>query len=188
MNEIESPSSICIAVTGSIAAYRTCDLIRSLTKQGFPVRVIMTKNAEKFVGRITFEALTNRRVLTSQWEQGMTHIEIKRDTAIFAIVPATADIIGKFSCGIADDLISTTYLSLQCPVLLAPSMNPAMYTSSAVQRNLARLKEDGVEILDPQNGETLCGDAGQGKMASVSYIEKALIEKFILTTEPETII
>ncbi|HMU82191.1 MAG TPA: flavoprotein [Leptospiraceae bacterium] len=168
--------SVVIGVTGSIAAYRTCDLIRSLTKKGVSVHVCMTESAEHFVGRITFEALTGQRVYTSQWESGMPHIELKRLSKLLAIVPATADIIGKFASGIADDLLSSTYLAHTGTVLIAPSMNPGMYASKAVQRNLQRLREDGVILVDPANGEAVCGDEGQGKLATIEQIESRILE------------
>jgi len=170
--------TILIAVTGSIAAYRACELTRNLVKDGYPVQVIMTEGAEKFVGKITFLALSGKPVYKSDWEEGMLHIELKNKAAVMAVVPATANIIGKFAGGIADDLVSSTYLAAGCPVVVAPAMNPNMYNSPAVQRNLKQLKEDGVLVLDPQNGEVVCGDVGQGKLAQISVIEKTLKELF----------
>ena len=170
-----SSKSILIAVTGGIAAYRTCELVRNLTKKGFPVRVIMTENAERFVGRLTFQALTGSPVYVASWEEGMVHIDMKNLAAVFGVVPATADIIGKFANGIADDLVSSTYLAATCPVVIAPSMNPGMYESRAVQRNLKTLREDGAIIVDPGEGEVVCGDEGRGKLATLDEIEARLI-------------
>lgn len=99
---------ILIAVTGSIAAFRTCELVRNLTKSGHSIRVIMTENATEFVGKITFEALTNKPVLVNEYDSGMPHIESKRGISLMAVVPATANIIAKFANGIADDLVTST--------------------------------------------------------------------------------
>lgn len=169
-------ASVVIGVTGSIAAYRSCDLIRSLTKRGVEVHVCLTAGAENFVGRVTFEALSGRPVYSDQWASGMPHIELKRAAPLLAVVPATANIIGKFAHGIADDLLTSTYLAHQGRVLLAPSMNPGMYASKAVQRNLAQLKADGAVIVDPADGEAVCGDEGQGKLAAISVIEERILE------------
>ncbi len=170
--------AILIAVSGSIAAYRTCDLVRSLVKQGYPVRVILTENAARFVGPVTFQALTGHNVYTSEWEAGMVHIDLKNLAAVFAVVPATANMIGKMANGIADDIVSSTYLAATCPVYVAPSMNPGMYSSKAVQRNLRTLSEDGVRLIDPGEGEVICGDTGQGKMADITAIEAELIAAY----------
>ncbi len=169
---------ILIAVAGSIAAYRSCELVRSLSKRNLPVRVVMTENAERFVGRVTFEALTGRSVFTSEWEQGMPHIELREDVAVMAVVPATANLIGKMANGIADDLVSSLYLAATFPVIVAPAMNPFMYAAPAVQRNLRRLNEDKVTILDPASGVAVCGDEGQGKLAAIGDIEAAILAKY----------
>ena len=163
-------------MTGSIAAYKTCDIVRNLKKKGYPIRVIMTKNALNFIGRATFEALTDKIVLVNEYESQMAHIEIKRLASVFAIVPATANTIGKMANGIADDLVTSTYLAIQCPVIVAPAMNPTMYLSKPVQRNINQLKKDGVEIIDPLEGVVVCGDEGKGKLAENSIIEDRLIE------------
>lgn len=170
-----SNRTILIAVAGSIAAYRTCDLVRSLAKRSLPVRVVMTENAERFVGRVTFEALTGRSVFTSEWDKGMPHIELRDDVAVMAVAPATANLIGKMANGIADDLVTSLYLAANFPVIVAPAMNPFMYQAAAVQRNLRRLVEDGVQILDPSSGVAVCGDEGQGKLAAIDQIEAAIM-------------
>jgi len=168
--------SLVLGVSGSIAAYRACDLIRGLTKKGIEVHVCLTAGAENFVGRVTFEALTGRAVYQDQWASGMPHIELKRAGSVLAVVPATANVLGKFANGIADDLLTSTYLAHQGRTLVAPSMNPGMYASRAVQRNLKQLKDDGVVIVDPADGEAVCGDEGQGKLAAVSVIEARILE------------
>lgn len=175
MNEKE----IIIAVTGSIAAYKACELVRNLCKSGLPTRVIMTQNATNFVGSITFEALTGKPVLIEEFRTGMAHIEVKNRAGVLAIVPATANSIGKFANGIADDLLSSTYLAATCPVLLAPSMNPGMFNHPAVQRNLQRLRDDGVMIIEPDEGVVVCGDSGQGKLANITLIEQKIRHAFM---------
>jgi phosphopantothenoylcysteine decarboxylase/phosphopantothenoylcysteine decarboxylase/phosphopantothenate--cysteine ligase len=112
----------------------------------------------------------------NEWDQGMIHIDVKNEASVFAIVPATANIIGKMANGIADDAVSSAYLAMECPVIVAPAMNPNMYKSKPVQRNLKILKEDGVIVIDPMVGEVVCGDVGPGKMAEVQQIEKIILE------------
>lgn len=170
-----SKANILIAVAGSIAAYRTCELVRSLVKSGHSVRVIMTPHATEFVGRISFEALTGNKVLIDEYESGMPHIEAKTGTSVFAVVPATANIIGKFANGIADDLVTSTYLAIQCPVIVAPAMNPGMWSHPATRRNIKILESDGVRVLSPQDGVVICGDEGQGKLADIALIEKEIL-------------
>lgn len=167
--------AILIGVTGSIAAYRTCELVRNLKKRGYPVRVVMTANAARFVTPLTFETLSDHQVYSGSWDEGMVHIRLKNLAALFAVVPATANIIGKFASGIADDIISTTYLAATCPVVLAPAMNPNMYSSRSVQRNLEILRNDGVVVLEPDSGEVVCGDEGRGKLAKISEIEEHIV-------------
>ncbi len=167
---------IVIAVSGSIASYKACDLVRLLTKSGYPVRVIMTKNATNFVGKITFEALTGKPVRVDEFDTGMAHIEIKNLAAVLAVVPASADLLGKMANGIADDLVSSTYLAATCPVLVAPAMNPGMWNHPAVQRNLAQLQKDGIQIISPDKGLVVCGDEGYGKLASIEDIQLAILE------------
>ena len=167
---------ILIAVTGSIAAFKTCELVRNLVKKSFPVQIIMTQNATQFIGKITFEALTNSKVWMDEYETGMAHIEMKNLASVFAIVPASANSIGKFANGIADDLVSSTFLATSCPIVIAPAMNPNMYKNKAVQRNLQQLKMDGVEIIDPSTGVVVCGDEGYGKLADIELIESRIIE------------
>ena len=165
---------VLIAVTGSIAAFKACDLVRNLTKSGISTRVIMTANATQFIGKITFEALTGKCVLIDEYESGMPHIDSKNGISLMAVVPATANSIGKFANGIADDLVSSTYMAITVPVLIAPAMNPGMWSHPATQRNIKALQLDGVHIISPQDGKVICGDEGYGKLADISEIEKAI--------------
>ncbi|MBW7856776.1 MAG: phosphopantothenoylcysteine decarboxylase [Leptonema sp. (in: Bacteria)] len=164
-----------IAVTGSIAIFRICELIRNLTKSGLSIRVMMTENATRFVGPLTFETLTERKVIVTDWDDGMLHITLKNEASVFVVAPATANIIGKMANGIADDAVSSAYIAMNAPVLVAPAMNPNMYSSPAVTRNLQRLIDDGVEVLDPARGVVVCGDEGRGKMADLPQIETAIL-------------
>lgn len=168
-----------IAVSGSIAAFRTCELVRNLTKEGYPVSVIMTEHATKFIGPITFEALTGKKVRVDEYEQGMAHIDARNSAAVFAVVPATANIIAKMANGIADDLVTSTYLAANCPVLIAPAMNPNMFLHPSTQRNLKLLQADGVKILDPQEGVVVCGDEGYGKLADIALIQAKILEAYL---------
>ncbi|TGM03092.1 phosphopantothenoylcysteine decarboxylase [Leptospira barantonii] len=169
---------ILIAVSGSIAAYKACELVRNLTKEGYPVSVIMTAHATEFVGSITFEAMTGKKVRIDEYEQGMAHIDAKNSASVIAVVPATANIIGKMANGIADDLVTSTYLAANCPVIVAPAMNPFMYSHPAVQRNLKRLADDGVILADPSEGVVVCGDEGYGKLAEISVIQKLILDVY----------
>jgi phosphopantothenoylcysteine decarboxylase/phosphopantothenoylcysteine decarboxylase/phosphopantothenate--cysteine ligase len=175
---MKDKGDILIAVSASIAAYRTCELVRSLVKKEYPVRVIMTPNATHFIGKIVFEALTGRPVLVDEYESGMPHIESKNGARVFALVPGTANTIAKFASGLADDLVGSTYLALSCPVIIAPAMNPGMWNHPATQRNIEILRKDGAEILSPQSGVVICGDEGQGKLAELSVIEEAIIRAY----------
>ena len=176
----ESPvKKLVVAVCGSIAAYKACELVRNLSKADFPVRVLMTRNAERFIGRITFETLSEREVYTDNWELGMVHMEIKHEAAVFAVIPATANIIGKFANGIADDVVSSSYLAANCPVVVAPAMNPGMYASRPLQRNLKQLRDDGVELIDPAEGLAADGEFGTGKLADIAPIEARLKEIYL---------
>ena len=167
---------ILIGITGSIAGYKIYELARSLRKQNFDVQVLLSKNAERFVSKLSFQEITNRPVYSSEWEEGMLHIDCKNIAELFIVAPATANCIGKLANGIADDLISSTYLALKCPTWLAPAMNPNMYSHLSVQRNLKVLKADGVKIIPPDSGEVLCGDTGQGKMSSIHTIKSEILE------------
>ena len=167
-------NEIVIAVSGGIAAYKTCDLVRNLSKSGYPVQVIMTKNAEKFVSKITFEALSGKPVYSDEFENGMLHIDLKNRAKLLAVVPATANIIGKLAGGIADDLVSTTAMACRSPIILAPAMNPDMFNNPALQRNLSILRNDGITIIDPAEGMVVCGDEGKGKLADIALIQETI--------------
>lgn len=168
---------IVLGVTGSIAAYKSCELLRLLTKKGALVSVIMTESAQRFVTPLTFKALGAKEVITSDWEDPdhtIPHIDATRDAALFLIAPATANILAKAAQGIADDVMSAAILARRCPVAFAPAMNINMWQNPATQRNIAQLVKDGAIILGPAAGEQACGDKGSGRMLEPEEILELL--------------
>jgi len=167
-------SEILLGVTGGIAAYKTADLASQLVQAGAAVSVVMTRSAKRFIGATTFEALTNRPVhsrLFSPREHPLgEHIGLSRRAKLLVVAPASADCLAKFAHGIADDLLSTLYLAFTGPVLIAPAMNSDMWAKPAVQRNVARLKADGVHFVEPGQGWLSCGTIGPGRMAEPDEI------------------
>lgn len=173
--------NIVIGVCGGIAAYKSIELLRLLQKRGANVRVIMTHNAEAFVGPLTFEALSGRSVCTSLFEKGqdvsIKHIQWANEADAVIIAPATANIIGKLANGLADDALSTFMLAVKSPVILCPSMNTNMYENRAVQRNLDLLEADGYHIVEPGEGELACGTSGAGRLPEPEYIVDRLLNR-----------
>lgn len=169
---------IILGISSSIAAYKACDLIRLFVKGGYSVNVVVTENALHLVSPLTLETLSGNPVYSAQYSRErreMGHIELKADASLFLVAPATANIIGKFAGGIADDLLSTTFLSVTCPVMIAPAMNPNMYLHPAVRRNIEILKGWGVTFIESASGEVVCGDEGMGKLADVDEIYRAAV-------------
>ncbi|MCL2026498.1 MAG: phosphopantothenoylcysteine decarboxylase [Leptospirales bacterium] len=174
---------IIIGVSSSIAAYKMYELARLFKKDSYDVFVVLTENALHLVSPLTFETLTGNPVYTKSFaieRREMGHISLKDNASLLLVAPATANVIGKFASGIADDLLSTTFLSVSCPVLIAPAMNPAMYMHPAVQENIAKLKNWGVGFIEPATGIVACGDEGKGRLAEIEDIFRAakdVIEK-----------
>ena len=168
MSHIIDKKSIVLGVSGGIAAYKSIELLRLFVKEGANVRVIMTKNAQEFVGPLTFEALSGRAVCTDLFEKSddasIRHIDWAQQADIAVIAPATANIVGKLANGIADDALSTFMMAVTCPVILCPSMNTHMFESKAVQRNLEILRSDGYFVIDPDSGSLACGTTGPGRL------------------------
>jgi len=168
-----SKKTITIGVTGSIAAYKTADLTSRLKKLDYNVRIIMTESATKLITPITFFTLSQAPVITSLWEipdWKPGHIGLADETNLFVVVPATANFIGKYTNGIADDALTTFALSYDGKVAIAPAMNPRMWNHPAVQKNVETLKERDVTIIEPATGVVACGDKGTGKLESVDKI------------------
>lgn len=168
---------IALGVTGGIGAYKAVEVARGLQKHGHDVVALMTRNARRFVGEVTFEAITRRPVITGQWTPGanadIEHIALATDIRLLLVVPATANTIGKFAHGIADDFLSSLYLATTAPVLLAPAMNTNMLAHPAVQQNLQTLAARGVRFVDPGEGYLACGWIGKGRLAEVDAIVAA---------------
>lgn len=165
---------ILLGVTGGIAAYKAADLASRLVQGGARVSVVLTRSARQFIGNSTFEALTNRPVHTklfSPREHPLgEHIGLARRAELLVVAPATADCLAKFAHGLADDLLTTLYLAFTGPVLVAPAMNADMWAKPAVQRNIAQLRADGVQFVDPGEGWLSCGAVGPGRMAEPAEI------------------
>jgi phosphopantothenoylcysteine decarboxylase/phosphopantothenate--cysteine ligase len=168
---------VALGVTGGIGAYKAVEVARGLQKRGHDVVVIMTATATKFVGPVTFEAITRRRVITDQFEPGtnadIEHIAIASSIDLLVVAPATANIIGKFANGLADDFLSTLYTATRAPVLMAPAMNTQMFEHEAVRRNLDVLAKRGVRFVEPGEGYLACGWIGKGRLAEPDAIVEA---------------
>ncbi|UCD72476.1 MAG: bifunctional phosphopantothenoylcysteine decarboxylase/phosphopantothenate--cysteine ligase CoaBC [Syntrophobacterales bacterium] len=176
---------IILGVTGGIAAYKSAELVRQLTKKGAKVHVVMTRNAQEFIAPITFQTLSGNPVQTDLFSliegSKIGHVAFADMADLVAIAPATANIIGKVANGIADDFLSTMIMATKSPVLFAPSMNVNMWESPVVQRNVATLKKDGYHFVGPEEGDLACEVIGQGRLAAVEDIlegiEDLLMEK-----------
>lgn len=168
---------IIVGVTGGIAAYKTCALVSSLKKKGHDVHVLMSENAMKFVSPLTFQTLSANRVITdtfmTDWTPEVHHISLARMADAFIVAPASADFIAKAANGIADDMLTTTFLASYCPKLVVPAMNTHMLDNPATQRNIRQLKEDGIMIMESDAGYLACGDTGKGRMPEPAEIEDA---------------
>ncbi|MBE5733069.1 MAG: bifunctional phosphopantothenoylcysteine decarboxylase/phosphopantothenate--cysteine ligase CoaBC [Clostridiales bacterium] len=172
--------NVVIGVTGGIAVYKMCEVVSSLRKRGADVFVVMTKNATEFVSPLTFETLSNNRVVTDmfdrdrEWE--VEHISLAKKADIFVVAPATANFVGKFASGIADDFLTTTVMATKAPILLAPAMNTGMMTSPAYEKNESELKARGVNFIYGDSGFLACGDTGKGRLADPKSIVEAIEE------------
>jgi phosphopantothenoylcysteine decarboxylase/phosphopantothenate--cysteine ligase len=169
---------ILLIVGGGIAAYKACELIRLIRKAGGSVRCVLTAGGAQFVTPMTLAALSEQPVHTSLWdlkdEVEMGHIQLSREADLVVICPATADLMAKMAAGIADDLATTLLLATDKPVLAAPAMNVRMWLHEASRRNVARLRSDGVTILDPDEGEMACGEYGPGRLPEPERILAAI--------------
>jgi len=170
---------ILLGVTGGIAAYKAAELARLLQKNNAQVRVAMTEAAMRFVGPATFQALTSQPVATDLWDasfdNNMAHIELSRGVDAIVIAPASADFLAKLANGLADDLLSTTCLARNCPLMVAPAMNREMWDNPATQRNVKALRADGVVIIGPDKGDQACGEVGFGRMVEPEEIAESVL-------------
>lgn len=178
-SEMKKPC-IVLGVTGGIAVYKACELLRLLQKRGIDVFVVMTQNACRFVAPLTFETLSGHPVAVDTFDRPQTweveHIALAKRADLFLLAPATANIMGKMACGIADDMLSTTVMATRAPVLVAPAMNTGMWENAAVQQNVKTLRARGVEIVAPVSGHLACGDNGAGKLEDVAVIAERACE------------
>lgn len=170
---------IVLGVTGGIAAYKTAEVVSRLRKLGANVHVIMTENATRFITPLTMETMSANPVVVDTFDRPATweveHITLAKRAEVFAIAPATANIMAKMACGIADDMLSTTVLATKAPVLLAPAMNVGMWTAEATRRNAETLQNRGVHFVGPDAGFQACGDVGSGRMSEPEAIVAAIV-------------
>lgn len=167
--------NIVLGVTGSIAAYKACDIANRLTKDGHSVKVIMTKGGMEFVTPLTFRTLTKNRVYTDTFgdhdPQYVEHIHLAEEADLFLVAPASADFIAKAACGIADDMLTSTVLAFRDkPIVVCPAMNTNMYENPVTQRNVNTLKELGYTIIEPKTDHLACGTYGRGALQNVDVI------------------
>jgi phosphopantothenoylcysteine decarboxylase/phosphopantothenate--cysteine ligase len=169
---------ILLIVGGGIAAYKSCELIRLLRKSGFTVRCVLTNGGAQFVTPMTLAALSEQPVHTSLWdlkdEVEMGHIQLSREADLVVVCPATADLLARMAAGIADDLATTLLLATNKPVLAAPAMNVRMWQHDATQRNVARLRTDGVTVIEPDEGDMACGEFGPGRLPEPAALLAAI--------------
>ena len=176
---------ITLGVTGGVAAYKAAELVRRLQQEGFSVEAVMTRAACEFITPLTFAALTGKKVITGLFaesggeanlESAIEHIAVAQRTDLLLVAPATADILAKFSRGISDDFLSTLYLAVTAPVVVAPAMNVNMWNHPATQENIKRLRERGVHVVNPDEGYLACGMTGAGRLAGQDAIVAAVRE------------
>jgi phosphopantothenoylcysteine decarboxylase/phosphopantothenate--cysteine ligase len=164
---------ITLGIASSISSYKAAEILREFQKAGHTVRVAMTRNATRFVRPILFQSLSQHPVYLDEFraKKGeVMHVDLARETELIVFAPASANLIGKFAAGIADDFLTTFFLARRCPVLIAPAMNSYMYQNPVVQQNIAKLKGLGIEFVEPDEGYLACGDEGPGRLAPVSEI------------------
>jgi phosphopantothenoylcysteine decarboxylase/phosphopantothenate--cysteine ligase len=177
---------IALGVTGGVAAYKAAELVRRLQQEKLDVQVVMTRSAQEFITPLTFAALTGQKVITDMFsaagsasanvESAIEHIAVAQRIDLLLVAPATADILGKFAHGIAEDFLSTLYLATKAPVIVAPAMNVNMWEHAATQRNIAMLRERGVHVVDPDEGYLACGMTGSGRLAATETIAKKVCD------------
>ena len=173
--------TVVLGITGSIAAYKMASVASSLRKLGVNVEVIMTCNATQFITPVTFEAITGNRCITDTFDRNfdfnIEHISLAKKADLFIVAPASANIIGKIANGIADDMLTTTFMACACPKLIAPAMNTNMYNNNILQDNLRRCQNYGIRIIEPASGLLACGDAGRGKLPEPELLVEHILSE-----------
>ena len=167
MSEAVTGKTVLVGVTGGIAVYKACEIVRGLQKLGHSVKVVMSEHATRFVDPVTFRALTHEKVAVGLFDHPsdpIHHISLAQEADLVLVAPATANILAKMAHGIADDLISTTLLATPAPILVAPAMNSGMWRAAATQHNMALLRARGVEVVGPGRGYLACGDVDEGRL------------------------
>jgi phosphopantothenoylcysteine decarboxylase/phosphopantothenate--cysteine ligase len=179
---------IALGVTGCIAAYKSVEVLRGLQKRGASVTVVMTRHATEFVGPLTFQSISGFPVITEMFaptdDPEIKHIQLAQSIDLLLVAPATANALAKFANGIADDFLSTLYISSTCPVLVAPAMNSEMWAHPATRENVRRLRERGVQFVDPEEGYLACKTVGAGRLAEPDAIVQRACEIVGLASEP----
>ena len=181
-------SMVLVGVTGCIAAYKACEIVRGLQKAGHDVKVVMTEHGSEFVGPTTFRALTGHEVAVGLFDapgDPIHHISLAKEADVFLIAPATANVIAKIANGVADDLLTTTALATKAPIIVAPAMNSAMWADDTTQENIAALEGRGVTVVGPADGYLACGDEGQGRLEDIEVIVEATLEALSRKTDLE---
>lgn len=183
--------TIVLGITGCIAAYKSCELVSRLRKDGATVKVIMTQHAMQFVQPLSFETLSGNRVITDlfdrDFEYDVKHVSLAKEADLFVIAPATANVIGKLANGLADDMLTTTYMACKAPKLICPAMNTNMYEDDHLEENLNDLKKKGAIIIEPVEGRLACGDVGKGKMAEPVDIYEEILDILMPKTDYENL-
>ena len=183
INDSASPKKVVLGVTGGIAAYKSAELVRLLKERGDRVQVVMTRHAQEFIRPLTFAALSGEKVITDLFsdsgseatlQSAVEHIGVAQEADLLLVAPATADILAKFSHGIADDFLTTMYLAFTGPVVVAPAMNTNMWNHPATRANLAALRKRGVSVVEPDEGSLACGMIGPGRLADLNEIVRAV--------------
>lgn len=173
--------TVVLGITGSIAAYKMASVASSLKKLGVNVEVIMTCNATQFITPVTFEAITGNRCIVDTFDRNfdfnIEHISLAKKADLFIVAPASANIIGKIANGIADDMLTTTFMACTCPKLIAPAMNTNMYNNNILQDNLRRCQNYGIRIIEPASGLLACGDAGRGKLPEPELLVEHILSE-----------
>ncbi len=179
--------TVLLGVTGCIAAYKSCEILRGLQKAGVRVKVVMTENATRFVGPATFRALTREPVAVGLFDDSpgdpIHHVSLAQEADLFLIAPCTANVMAKIAHGIADDLLTTTALAAAGPLVLAPAMNVAMYRNEVTQQNMAALRQRGVGFIEAEDGYLACGDTGPGRLADPEAIVASVLEMLAITPD-----
>ncbi len=174
-----STATIVVGVTGGIAAYKTCEIVRALMRRGYRVKVVMTEAATRFVTPLTFRSLTGEPVAVSLWadapESQIHHISLAEEADVMLIAPCTANVMAKIARGGADDLLTTTALATEAPLVIAPAMNVHMWRARITRENAAALAARGVVIVPPGTGQLACGDVGEGRLAEIDTIVEAVV-------------